>query len=271
MIKIIFVPTWKCNLSCSYCYYKVSHIDKGGYKLSLCGHEREVGQELGWQDWLAYLDRFAPFHLEITGGEPLMYHDLAKITESLPNGCKWSITSNTLLTEAVRKISKKDCVCWTASYHYGEDDKFLYNLVMLRKAGIYPKVTLVITPGSYALALRKIEWFTGMGYGVNVHPVQDMTDVWQGLDDLWNEIQCMQGVNVVRNIPKKWTPEGSSSCVAGKEYLCVHPDGQVLRCLSQTISGSSIGHIKDFELYKEPKPCAGGCVFPCDRATKNRR
>jgi hypothetical protein len=272
MKRIIFIPTWKCNLSCDYCYYRVSRAEyPSAYQVSIYGHERQVGPELAWQDWLQHLGRLAPFHLEITGGEPLMYRDLGKIVDSLPGGCKWSITSNTLLTEAVMKMPSNGCICWTASYHYGNDDRFAGNLDLLRKVGIQPCVTLVITPQNYDLALQKINWLSGMEYRLNVHPVQDITVPWKGHDDIWDKVQQMQGANIVREIPKDWRREGPASCSGGKDYICIHPDGQVLRCLSSSMSSGNIGHIKDFEPYKENRPCAGGCVFPCDKATRNGR
>ena len=75
-------------------------------------------------EWLAGLERFAPYHLELTGGEPSLYPGLAELLAGLHEGCAWSITSN-LLTEAALRLPLEHCASFTASWHGSPIPDFL--------------------------------------------------------------------------------------------------------------------------------------------------
>ena len=267
--KIIFVPTWRCQLKCSYCDYR---IDKDG-KLHAFDKIKNIGRELEWFEWVQYLDRFEPLLLEMTGGEPTMYKDLNKLLLHLSGFSRWAITSNTLNRDAIKKLPAYNCHAWTASYHYHSDDDFMTNLFILRGKGIMPRVTIVITPENYNVAKEKIKMFQVEGYGVNIHPVlkQDFDwaehrDVWDGIKGLADGAQTM----IVGDISDKWMPERHEMCSAGGDYFCLMPDGQVLRCYSQILTDDHGVFIKDFEPVYEARPCSMDCMFPCDRQIANK-
>lgn len=267
MTKIIFIPTWHCNLACSYCDYTTKSNNTDGYILEGFHKVRTIGRELSPEEWLKYLDKFRPYLLEMTGGEPTKYLQLPELLKSLPEDCKWATTSNTLLTEQIEKLPSYNCLSWTASYHYHSDDKFIANLMFLRKRGILARVTLVLTPQNADTCFSKIEQFVNLGFGVNIHPVLKQGFSWAKDMDIWNKAQSMisKAVCFVSDIPFEWKPERYFSCKAGDGYFCVLPDGQVLRCYSEIFTDNNRGHISDYKMPSGLRECNIDCMFPCDR------
>jgi len=275
MYKIIFIPTWRCNLRCSYCDYEIKEKTAEGYIYRAFNRFHRVERELEWWEWIEHLERFEPFLLEMTGGEPLCYKDLDKLLLHLRLDCRWAITSNTLNREMIKKLPAYNCLAWTASYHYQKDKEFLDNLYILRHKRIIPRVTIVVTPENFNTAVEKIKMIDSEGYGVNIHPVLKMGFSWEKDMDKWNELLGMadgKRIIFVRDISYRWTPQRYDYCHAGSNYFCLMPDGKVLRCYSQILTDKNLGYIWDFKPFKLMTPCDMECMFPCDRqVTKGGR
>ncbi len=268
MYKIIFIPTWQCNLRCSYCDYEIKEKTAAGYIYRAFDKFHEVKRELNWWEWLKHLERFEPFLLEMTGGEPLCYKDLDKLLLHLRLDCRWAITSNTLNREMIKRIPAYNCLAWTASYHYHSDKEFLDNLYILRHKKIVPRVTVVATPKNFDTAVGKIKMISSEGYGVNIHPVLKMGFSWEKEMEKWDSLLNMadgRRIVFIKDISYKWTPQRYDYCLAGKNYFCLMPDGKVLRCYSQILTDKNLGYIWDFEPFNLMRPCDMGCMFPCDR------
>lgn len=260
MKKILFIPTWRCNLRCSYCEYRTQDHCGTGYTAMVFGKPWKIARELAWDEWLAALDRFKPYHLEVTGGEPTLYPDLSKLIDGMPTGCTWSITSNSVNVEPAMSLNINQCIGWAASYHHGSLRSFVANLVKVRSKRINPKVTIVITPENFEDARKAIATLRREGFSINVHPVYRPVNVWPGHEDIWNKVHALEGVNVIKTIE-----EGRFSyCSAGTDYFVALPDGKVARCLSAVATGSYTCDIQGFQLFERQHPCSISCMFPCD-------
>ena len=144
--KIYFIPTWQCPLQCGYCDYRTVSAGRGGdegngYKLECFGNDYYIESEIDYNDWLCSLNIYKPFHLEITGGEPLMYEGFPELINGLPEGCTWAVTANTLLSSEIKKLHFDKCPSWTASYHDVAKDKFTINATFIKAHRVNTNIT----------------------------------------------------------------------------------------------------------------------------------
>jgi len=273
---IIFVPTWRCNLSCSYCDYRTQEIkgdgDVSGYRMQCFGEEWEFGKEISWPAWLVYLNRFRPYHLELTGGEPTMYGQLADLLAHIPCDSSWAITSNTL--NDVRLFEPQNCKFWTASYHYKKREQFLKNMDWLKRRGFACRVTMVMTPENADHMFSVMRDFRKLDIMVNVHPVLKQGFSWAEHKELLAQARALHDgvwVNLVEEVPKEYKPRKYAGCNAGGKYFALMPDGTVLRCYSALLWRGREGHIGSYEPSARIRPCNQKCLFHCDdRAEKHR-
>jgi MoaA/NifB/PqqE/SkfB family radical SAM enzyme len=265
MRKIIFVPTWRCNLKCEYCDYSVNNLDKG-YIVKAFDNSFFVNNELKWSDWVKYLSRFEPFLLEMTGGEPTLYPELDLLLNHIGRSCKWAITSNSLNHEMIHKLPYDNCISWTASYHYHSNTEFIGNLAHVRNQGVNVRVTLVFTPDNYKQCIEAIHTFVPY-FGINLHPMLKQGFSWENHRDIWNTMQGYSGGRVifVGNISDKWQPDRYEKCDAGDKYFALMPDGMVRRCYSHIMTDKNEGHIREYVPNGEKRECNIECCFPCDK------
>lgn len=261
--QILFIPVMACNLRCPCCHF-AWHQD-GSW--SAYGHQNRRNEPAlnAWQ-WLEALERFAPFHLEITGGEPTLYPGLATLVGSLPDGCTWSITSNTL-TRAAESLPLGRCTSWTASWHHLHRDVFRSNLHFLQQRGLVPSVSVMARPGhldDVAAALRDF----GPYYRVNI-----LRELAPGVDwagehaPAWAELEAMGAAymaNLVQDdIPANMNFASHAACDAGsRAYFCALPDGSVYRCYSDAFlrPKSVLGHVDTWEPLAPASPCGMPCA-----------
>jgi len=279
MNKIIFIPTWICNQRCSYCDYNVTNVVRGtngrlvGYDLEAFGRKHSFFAELSWDKWIKYLEPHAPYHLDITGGEPLLYPEIEHLLQHLEFRSKWSITSNTLNTDVIKKMAFFNCDSWTASFHYKNEAIFTENLIYLLKHGAKVRVTLVLTPDNESEVIRCAVKFTKHCYGVNIHPLLKQGFSWDDTEkkrDIYNKfLDLHDGSNIIfADIKSDFNKyQQFNKCDAGNEYFVLLPDGKIWRCYSQILQEDNAiySHISNAKTAQGKTPCdIGRCVFPCD-------
>jgi hypothetical protein len=268
MKTIIWIPTWSCGNKCFYCDYQFKDGILKAFKQTY-----PIGPELESKDWIEFFSKINSFNLVITGGEPTNYKGLPNVLEKLPDGVKWSITSNSLNIEAIKKIPFHNNAGWTASYHFKEPRMFDYNIWKISKLQGFPqgvRVTMVITPWNHEKVWEQAKEYMWKKIGVNIHPFLNQEFSWEKNQDI---IQLWRGrtketgnwCEFIEDIPDFFGGETHNSCHGGKDFFIVWPDGRVMRCYSEILRGEFIGHIKDFIPFDGPKPCTIPCVFPCDK------
>jgi len=271
----VFFNTWRCFLNCSYCDYKTKdYADDGSYTLECFGNSFRIDEEYHWAYWLALLNRFRPYHLDFCGGEPLIYDGLLEMIDHFPRGCTWAMTSNTLASEVIKRISPIGSVAWTASDHFTREDMFINNLWILRRKGFSVRVTMVFTPENYKAVLDKMKRYQEMKIGINLHPLFKQGFSWYDHNNVYDEVKQKavemnnnNSINFIGAINKRFKGEGRHpACPGGANFFSLSPDGKVYRCVSSyvVLNKEPIGHIKDVEPSKLAQPCEGGCVFTCD-------
>ena len=269
MREIIFVPTWRCNLKCSYCDYRVE--SKGsGYDLLCFGKTWNIRKEYSWEAWVRKLERFAPFHLELTGGEPTIFDGLPKLLSHLPDRCTWGLTSNTLQDPS--DYPSYNCRGWTASWHEVNKEKFFKNIQILKDKGINVRATVVITPENIKRTIKAIIEFIRNDIWVNVHHVLSQGFDWEDYPNELEQIRRLDSgdekIRYISTIATKWEPKRFHKCNAGGDYFMVLPDGKVLPCYSALLWDGVVGHIDTYEPDSRYKTCGRDCVFDCDRTPR---
>jgi len=241
------------------------------------GYKKEhfIIEELSWWEWLKGLERFRPYHLEFSGGEPLLYKDFKTLIAHIPRDSTWAITSNSLLD--VSGIDMEKCICWTASYHWKNEDKFLDNMKRLNWSGIRPKISIVVEKNKFDECIEKAWFFKHKGFGVNLLRELNEGVNWEGSKE-WEKLIELRsaGFNVVEeDIPAKYEFSRGYICDAGKTYFAVMPDGKVYTCYSAAMCGESIGNIFDvipkidsFECFHECMACAMDYKFRIKKIEK---
>ncbi len=270
MKKIIFMPTWRCNLQCAYCDYRLQKCDGDDYILNAFGKDLAIKKELTPEQWIKHLAKFDPFVLEMTGGEPTMYKGLPEVLNGLPFDSEWAMTSNTLLTDVINELPGHNCKDWTASYHFHNDDIFLNNIKTLRAKGIPVRITIVLTPDNLDILREKVRDFVFQNIGVNIHPMLKQGFDWKDHREVWDaaiEFAALSPcVNIIKDISDAWVPERHEICPAGTDkYFVVMPDGSVVRCYSDILRYEPTENIETFVPAKENGPCGKECMFPCDK------
>jgi len=274
----IFSPTWKCGQNCSYCDYRTEDINDKSYKLKCFGEEHIINGEYPWAYWMVVLDRFRPYHIEFTGGEPTLYDGFEQLLTYIPRDCSWAVTSNTLNTEVLETLSPSGSKGWTASYHFRQHDKFIKNYLLLRRKGFLVSVTLVLTPENHKEVEKVARDMTSKNIIVNIHPILQQGHDWYKHNEIYEHFKklkaelCQNG-GTYRFVPiaKRWTSDGAvDACPAGTNYFVLWGDGRVFRCYLDAIKGIDMGKIETLEPHRLEYPCDGGCIFPCDKECQSR-
>ena len=138
MKSIVIYPSYKCNLSCPYCWVRNGDFEENGH-IPL---ER-------WGNALRDLPKDCV--VDIVGGEPTLLRGLYEFCSSLPH---WAITTNLALWEAwepfcARPLTNHEGI--TCSWHEQmPKQEFLLRLYALSKAGYHvrwSRVESLASPG----------------------------------------------------------------------------------------------------------------------------
>lgn len=259
--EFLFVPTWRCNLQCSYCHFDIEDIKDG--ILRCYGQEWKFGKELEPKEWLEALERFQPYLLECTGGEPLVYKGFWDVVENIPEGCYWAITSNTVVPIEFPKDFSK-CWAWTASYHYGHKLPFVKNIARLsRELGHRFRISMVVTPENIDEVEASARSFMQQKIPTNVLRVLTPGLDWTDHEDVWQRVLKLgkEGSLVIEDeIPPKYEFSKHAYCEAGTFYAALMPDGQVFRCYSALLGQKPLGHVRDWVPNQTVEPCGQPCA-----------
>ena len=260
MNKILFFPTMRCNLKCSYCHFKVDR-NKEDYDWTGYGKTHHIERELPYQDFLTFFEKVQPYHLEFSGGEPTIYYDFKNLVNNIHQGSKWAITSNTLGDLSDIDFSKLQC--WTASCHT-ENQRFFDNIMFLKSNGVSVSISMVVTKANIEnIIYRTIKYAK---YGVRINLLRELNPgvSWNNTEE-WEVLKIMKalGVNVVEDdIPPEYEFTSGWYCEGGRLYFSVMPDGKVYRCYSEAMTGEPLGDVKTFSPGSNPTECYRKC-FGC--------
>ena len=247
----------KCNLRCDYCHFKYNEDGFTAY-----GKKHIFGDELEPETLLKGLEQFAPYHVEFTGSEPLMYKGFKNVVNNLPDGCTWAITSNTLLD--VSGIDFDKCIAWTASYHGFKQEKFEENLkVLVKELGGRVSASFVVTFDNTRDVLRTANEMR-QRFGTRINLLRELNpDVsWKGTAQL-KLLRSMPEpfFNVVEDdIPLSYEFENGFNCTGGSDYICLYTDGKVFSCYSNAMNNKPLGTIDTYKKREGAADCWDECL-----------
>ena len=262
MTIVLFFPTMRCQLKCEYCHFK-TEAHKIPYTWSGYDKEHKIEQEIGAKEALAFLEPFLPYHIEFSGGEPLLWQGFKEFVTGIPPGGRWAITSNTL--ESVDEIDFKRCMCWTASCHH-DIPRFRDNMAMVRDK-VPCSVSFVVRKDMRDIGAKAkvAQEYQDMGIRPNILRELNPGVSWEGSKE-WEVVQALRfkGYHVVEEeIPPDYNFKSGFLCYAGQRYMTIMPDGKVYRCYSEAMTGDPIGNIgTPFRFDMEPHECWRPC-FGC--------
>jgi MoaA/NifB/PqqE/SkfB family radical SAM enzyme len=260
---ILFFPTMRCQLKCEYCHFK-TEAHKIPYTWTGYGKEHSIEREVKAGDVLKFLEPFLPYHIEFSGGEPLLWGGFREFVAGIPDGGRWAITSNTL--EPVDDIDFKNCRCWTASCHH-DMPRFRDNLAKVR-SHIPAAVSFVVHKDLADIEAKAKIGLEYQALGVRVNILRELNPgvIWEPSKE-WDAVQDLR-VNyrfhvVEDEIPPDYNFKSGFLCYAGQRYLSIMPDGKVYRCYSEAMTGEPIGHAsRPLALDAAPHECRRPC-FGC--------
>jgi len=257
---ILFFPTMRCQLKCEYCHFR-TEARKIPYDWEGYDSVHRIERELTAREALDGMAQLAPYHVEFSGGEPLLWPGFREFVAGLPAGCEWATTSNTL--EPVEDIDFSKCKFWTASWHT-DAERFQKNVFSL-KGKVPIGVSFVIRKD--AEDIRKkcaiAQVYASNGIRPNILRELNPGVSWTGSAE-WAYLSNLKhlGWHIVEDeIPESYAFESGFLCRGGNEYVAVMPDGQVYRCYSDAMNGKPIGRLGEtIPMSAEPAPCRRPCL-----------
>lgn len=141
-MKAVVNPTWRCQLSCAYCWVR-------GLGIAL-GREEEPAA------WLAFLRTLPkPLSVDLSGGEPTLYDGLFDLLYGLAQmGATWAITTNLVDATAYgnwRANRIPGCAAFNVSAHAGGPADLYERARVLAGAGYPVRVNVVDHPAARPL------------------------------------------------------------------------------------------------------------------------
>lgn len=252
---------WKCNFRCPYCWWhnRWEEISNSNYY---------PGIDRLMEVWKRIYKKYGGVHIEISGGEPMLYSQFFEFLSRVLAYHTVSVTTNFCgnVKELPEKINdKKGRFKINATFHplFADFDEFIKKVEFLRK-------------NNFAICVLYLAWPPQ----IKDIPVYEKEVKRRGLQF---SVLTFWGKYNNKDYPESYTKEekeiissviGRRSgeefqasplitrgklCNAGHTYGTIHPDGVVLRCGGGAWKGGDvvIGNIfdKDFKLLDGPQPC----------------
>lgn len=223
-MRIIANLTWRCQMSCDYCWVRAMGWHTQRNELS----------PRWWLWWLRQLE--AGSLIDFSGGEPLMYDGIVTLLDGLPSHVLWAMTTNLVREEALKallRVHPAGCVQINTSWHAQAPLDFWERVDAVRQH-YHVAVNVVDHPGAPAVP-------DNLPAGVVVSHIPYQA---------FNEGEGMDGK--------------TRMCNAGVDHLACDPAGNVYRCLVAMQKGEQpLGTVKDGpEALRTSgmRRCEGGCT-----------
>lgn len=260
-MNIVWVESHYCNYKCPYCSI---------HKLDKC-------VAIDWNKWVERLNSLNPQVIDITGGEPFLNPHMIDIIKGL--NCKVGLTTNMSrdLTRLAQEVSPDKLFSITASYHPTQNinrDWFTGKIVMLMQRGFHVTVNFVAYPEQMYLIPSLQAYFQAFGIPFHVDPYAEDKDYPYTFNE--REKSFLRPFTAQNRLHKIDNPISTIMCSAGMDYLNIHPDGTVYRCMTNCLSNyGSMGNLFDegFKINTDMELCdhfglCGGCDMDKARMEK---
>ena len=282
-MKLVWFPAWTCQnytfgqsygRKCPYCPYS---LDKSTNRLIFDGKVTSSDERAPASDLVAFFNRNVQAmgnHLEVSGGEALMRHDLPEILGAIPH--RWAITSNTLMSTAIERLIDNDalerCVAWTASWHpcSGMETSYERSIRILADVNRAARATVVIAEATIdkladTLAFLRSLPLAGINWHLDTHGPADVSHLKRRADELLG-----QGVVYLAGPP----PQGKL-CNRHDRLMAVGADGTLYQCVTFAYQNIDAickvnGSVLLSELPDREEWCDEICFACCDHLKHER-
>lgn len=253
---------WACNYRCPYCWWH-------GRWDELAKRNRYPGAVALSTIWKRIYDRYGEVHIEMLGGEPLLYPGFFGFLEQLLRYHTVGLTTNLSIDiEPLLKTLPDDALArlsLSATFHplFADLNSFMDNIGKILRRGMRIGVLYLAYPPQVKDIPKYKKLFADAGVTFSV------LTFWGKYNDReypksysFDEIQCIDPELGKRGGEKfQITPVMTKNklCNAGHRYGIIHPDGEVYRCGGGGVHGENVkvGNLFDegFSLFAEPRPC----------------
>lgn len=245
-----FAVTPRCNVNCAMCY--ATKIDDPGRKPMTPDDYSKVWQQA---------KRLGAFSAHLSGGEPTVRTDLAKIITALePRHTLISMTTNAILLgpENLEKLRKAGLSVLHFSLnsldpeindrerdHKGHRAKVLASIAEAKKLGFEICLSVVVSHGNFETVKRLTEFAAGNAIGI-VYSLATPAGNWTGAKEQlltpeeWREVDAYMTAHP--HVRSDWTINLSmrKGCPAGYEKVSISPYGDVQGCAMSFISHGNV-------------------------------
>jgi len=281
LLNINLEVTKRCNARCNFCDY----------------WKEGISPEL--KDYVPIVKKLKPLSVSLTGGEPLLRHDLAQLIGSLRRSFGFLYIS--LITNGSLLTLERGLELWQAgldemsiSLDYFDErhdrDRGLPGLAghilfvasSLRRAGVNLRFNVVLKSGNYREVPKILNQATKMGIKVslstyncwkikNEDPMVPKGELL-ALDGIIKECKELKKRSDVLTtseyyldkIPEFFEKRGMAGCTAGLNWIQVTPDAMIKRCSDHPVAG----HFSEWHQgFFKPTRC-NRCWYSCRGAAQ---
>lgn len=261
-----WIINYECNYRCPYCWFN------GQWK-ELKKFNRYIQKERMIEFWRNIYQKYGCVQINISGGEPFIYHDFVDLVLELLKFHHVEIMTN-LSLDIDYFIDKVDSLALeiVPSFHplFADFDKFKERAILLKEKGWLRKVSYLAWPPLISELNYYRDKFADSGFNFFA---RSFFGIYNGkkYPDMYTDeekIVILDSVMPSGDMPPPVEPIVTKGklCRAGEKYALIQPDGKIYRCGTQKPSDPQqliIGHVLDenFRLYDKPQPCdAQECI-----------
>ena len=272
MIEYLWLPENRCNYGCPYCSYTNESA-----RAPLVAMQKRVTPEQWEAAWENAYARHGEGWVYVTGGgEPTLHPGFMRLALAVSRRHKLSFDTNLSWSDENLAVFLSSAdprrVKLELSFHPSEVslEDFVRKAKMIGAAGFMAQCRWVAYPAHVDRIAEYARGFLDAGLLFTVTPFKGEWD-GKAYPEAYTDEQRAAILNVVttagegapveqvRHLLNQNTerPEGRS-CRAGKDYLCVMPDGYAYRCQQYAMKGwERIGDFlsPDFAMAPDSAPC----------------
>lgn len=217
----IFIPTYRCNYKCSYCFV----CNKFQYSTIYPKNVEKTPEQ-----WLNAFEKLPPTTFFILGGEPFLYNGLYKIINEMPkkHTILGLVSNCSMSIDLYKKINKP--MHMNISFHreFAKENEFIEKVIELKKYH-HVSVYIVAVPANipFLPRLQKV---------MKEHKIELHIDPYISKDFKYTKEQLENlPFSNERKYSKKYQLHNSlkmKNCSAGRNFYCVMPNGDAFTCTS---------------------------------------
>lgn len=254
---------YACNYRCPYCWFY-------GRWHTLAVQNKYPPLDKILKIWDDIYARYGSVHLNLLGGEPLIYPKIIQLVKGLSVLHRINITSN-LSVEINDFANQIDAsrVQVAGSFHpaFADFNKFLERALLLKEKGFGSQTAYLAYPPQIKMMSNYIDKLREHGIQCQVlifwGEYRGMKYPWSYTDGEKKIIESYSTTGKEEEFQLVPKSVKGRLCRAGQVYADIRPDGLVVTCGGN--NSEVVGNLfsDDFKLWDDPRPCKSE-ICPCN-------